>query len=69
MTHYKPSWKDGTETRQEEALWPYVVCTIASRQIVTQNIGIVKAMAKDKAITGKKMCRLSCTCRTGKTVL
>ena len=54
MTHYKPSWKDGTETRQEEALWPYVVCTIASRQIVTQNIGIVKAMAKDKAINRKE---------------
>ena len=54
MKHYKPSWKEGTETRQEEELWPYVTCTIASRQMVTQNIGIVKAMARDKAINRRE---------------
>ena len=46
---YKPSWKDGIETRREEALWPYAVCVIASHQLVTQNIGTLKAMARDKA--------------------
>ena len=54
MKHYKPSWKEGTETRQEEELWPYVTSTIASRQLVTQNIGIVKSMAKDKAINRRE---------------
>ena len=54
MKHYKPSWKEGTETRQEEELWPYVTCTIAGRQLVTQNIGNVKAMAKDKAINRRE---------------
>ena len=54
MKHYKPSWKEGTETRQEEELWPYVTCTIAGRQLVTQNIGIVKSMAKDKAINRRE---------------
>lgn len=48
-TIYKPSWKDGLETRREEALWPYAVCVIANYRLVTQNIGTLKAMARDKA--------------------
>ena len=51
---YKPSWKDGIETRREEALWPYAVCTIAGYQLVTQNIGILKGMARDKAKNRKE---------------
>lgn len=46
---YRPTWKDGQESRQEEALWPYAECVIAGRQIRSQNIGTVKAMARDKA--------------------
>ena len=46
---YKPSWLEGTETRQEEALWPYASCVIANMNVKTQNIGILKGMAKDKA--------------------
>ncbi len=43
---YKPSWKDGLETKAEEALWPYVTCSIAGRDLKTQDIGTVKAMAR-----------------------
>ena len=46
---YKPSWLEGTETRQEESMWPCASCVIANRNIITQNIGVLKSMAKDKA--------------------
>lgn len=51
---YKPSWKDGLETKAEEALWPYVTCCIAGRDLKTQDIGTVKAMARDKAKNRKE---------------
>ena len=50
---YQPTWKDGQESRQEEALWPYATCIIANRLVRTQNIGTLKAMARDKAINIK----------------
>ena len=46
---YKPSWLEGEETRQEESMWPYASCVIANQNIITQNIGVLKGMAKDKA--------------------
>ena len=46
---YKPSWHEGIETRKEEANWPYATCVIANQNIITQNIGTLKAMARDKA--------------------
>lgn len=48
-----PAWKDGIETTQEEALWPYATCIIANQLVRTQNIGTLKAMARDKAIKQK----------------
>ena len=45
-----PAWKDGMESTQEEALWPYATCIIANQLVRTQNIGTLKAMARDKAI-------------------
>ena len=49
MEKYKPSWHEGTETRLEEARWPYAICVIANQRIISQNIGTLKAMARDKA--------------------
>ena len=51
MEKYKPSWHEGTETRLEEARWPYAICVIAKQRIISQNIGIIKGMARDKAKT------------------
>ena len=48
-----PTWKDGTESRQEEAMWPYAECVIAGQTVKSQNIGTLKAMARDKAINIK----------------
>ncbi len=50
---YKPSWREGTESRIEEAMWPYATCEISGISITTQNIGVLKGMAKDKAINKK----------------
>lgn len=49
-----PAWKDGEETKQEEAMWPYAACVIANRWVRSQNIGTVKAMARDKAKNRKE---------------
>ena len=49
----KPVWHEGQETKQEEALWPYATCIIANQLVCTQNIGTLKAMARDKAINIK----------------
>ena len=48
-----PAWKDGVESKQEEAMWPFATCVIANQLVVTQNIGTLKAMARDKAINTK----------------
>ena len=53
MEKYKPSWHEGTETRLEESRWPYVVCVIAKQRVISQNIGTIKGMARDKAKTLK----------------
>ena len=49
-----PTWKDGTESKAEEKLWPYAECTIIGQQVRTQNIGTLKATARDKAINLKR---------------
>ena len=46
--HYQPAWKDGVESKQEEAMWPYATCVIANKTVKTQNIGTLKAMAQEK---------------------
>ena len=53
-TKYKPSWHEGIETRKEEANWPYATSVIANQNIITQNIGTLKAMARDKAKNRRK---------------
>lgn len=50
----KPTWHEGEETKKEEALWPYVRCILGGSQVLSQNIGTVKAMARDKAKNTKK---------------
>ncbi len=49
----KATWHEGEETKQEEALWPYASCVISNKEVSTQNIGTLKAMARDKAINIK----------------
>ena len=50
---YKPTWHEGIESRFEESWWPYAIVTIADQMIYSQNIGTLKAMARDKAINRK----------------
>lgn len=50
----KATWHEGEETKQEEALWPYASCVITDKEVSTQNIGILKQMARDKARNKKK---------------
>ena len=50
-----PAWKDGVESTQEEAMWPYAECIIIGQRVRTQDIGTLKAMARDKAINCKKI--------------
>lgn len=51
---YQPTWKDGEESKEAEAVWPYAKCVIAGRWVRSQNIGTVKAMARDKAKNRKE---------------
>lgn len=50
----KPIWHEGEETKKEEALWPYASCAIGTQVITTQNIGVLKGMAKDYAKNKRK---------------
>ncbi|MBQ8919107.1 MAG: hypothetical protein IJ056_03250 [Acidaminococcaceae bacterium] len=49
-----PTWKDGMETPKQEKMWPYASCVIAGDVIKTQNIGTLKAMARDKAMNKRQ---------------
>lgn len=51
---YHPKWHEGEESKEEEARWPYVTCIIGNQQVTSQNIGLVKGMARDKARNTKK---------------
>jgi len=50
----KATWHEGEETKQEEALWPYASCVISNKEVSTQNIGILKNMARDMARNKRK---------------
>ena len=50
----KPIWHEGEETKKEEALWPYASCAFGTQVITTQNIGVLKGMAKDYAKNKRK---------------
>lgn len=50
----RPIWHEGEETTAEEALWPYAECVIGNQIVKTQNIGVLKGLARDKAKNKRK---------------
>lgn len=47
------TWHEGYESKTEESLWPFAECILGNHLVKTQNIGVLKAMARDKAINLK----------------